>query len=184
MKKLNKIYSIFLFIEQLCFDLFSQNLIKEYKKDIDEISKNKITDLVKSKRDNIKGLSAAVRRFISRYLYRIKDDNEFLPNAKLFIELKKRLSLWDKQYRDEQKINIILSLFEEFNLTIGQSFNLYQLIKEEEEEDEFNDYVPQRDENVIINNEQPANNNQINNNNNVNANKPKNIKKGKRKMKN
>ena len=105
--KVNKIYSIFLFIEQLCFDLFSQNLIKEYKKDIDEISKNKITDLVKSKRDNIKGLSAAVRRFISRYLYRIKDDNEFLPNAKLFIELKKRLSLWDKQYRDEQKINII-----------------------------------------------------------------------------
>ena len=175
--KVNKIYSIFLFIEKLCFNLFSQNLLKEYKKDIDDNSKNKITDIVKNKKDAIKGLAAAVRRFISRFLYRIKDENELLSNAKLFIELKKKLSLWDKQYRDEKKINDILALLEEFNLTIGQSFNLYQLIKEEEE-DEFNDFDPQRNENGIINNEQP-----LNNNNNLNEANAKGVIKKKKKLK-
>ena len=175
--KVNKIYSIFLFIEKLCFNLFSQNLLKEYKKDIDDNSKNKITDIVKNKKDAIKGLAAAVRRFISRFLYRIKDEKELLSNAKLFIELKKKLSLWDKQYRDEKKINDILALLEEFNLTIGQSFNLYQLIKEEEE-DEFNDFDPQRNENGIINNEQP-----LNNNNNLNEANAKGVIKKKKKLK-
>ena len=131
--KVNKIYNIFLFIEQLCFDLFSQNLIKEYKMDIDENNKNKITDLAKNRRDDIKGLASAVRRFISRILYRIKDKEKLLPNTKLSIELQKKPSLWDKNYRDEQYIKKIFKELEEFNLTIGQSFNLYQIIKEEEE---------------------------------------------------
>ena len=170
--KVNKIYSIFLFIEQLCFNLFSQNLIKEYKADIDDNTKNKITDIAKNKKDEIKGLAPAIRRFISRILYRIKDKKELLPNVKLSIELKKQLSLWDKKYRDEKKINKIFEPLEEFNLNIGQSFNLYQIIKEEEEE-EFNDA---KGEKKIIEN----NNDNLANNDN----KPKNIKKGKRKLKN
>ena len=64
----------------------------------------------------------------------------------------------------------IFELLEEFNLTVGQSFHLYQIIKEEEE---FND-VPQLNENKIIDNK-----NSINNNN-----KSKNFKKDKRKLKN
>ena len=131
--KVNKIYSIFLFIEQLCFELFSKNLIKEYKLDIDEIYKNKIIDLVKNKKDDIKGLADAVRRFISRVLYFIKNPNDLSPKTNLNRELKKNFSFWDIQFRDEQKINTILEPFEEFYLTVGQSFNFYQIIKEKED---------------------------------------------------
>jgi hypothetical protein len=180
--EINKIYNIFLFIEKLCFDLFSQNLIKEYKNDIDDNIKNKITDIAKN--NDIKGLAAAVRRYISRFLYRIKDENDLLSTNNLSIELKKNLSLWDKNYRDEQKINKIFEPLKEFNLTVGQSFNLYQIIKDEEEE--INDYVPQnnkkdikiieKDNNNAVNN---INKNNITNNITNNKNNPK-VKKKKR----
>ena len=166
--EINKIYNIFLFIEKLCFDLFSQNLIKEYKNDIDDNIKNKITDIAKN--NDIKGLAAAVRRYISRFLYRIKDENDLLSKNNLSIELKKNLSLWDKNYRDEQKINKIFEPLKEFNLTVGQSFNLYQIIKDEEEE--INDYV----NNNAVNN---TNENNITNNITNNKNNPK-VKKKKR----
>ena len=131
--KVNKIYSIFLFIEYLCFDLFSRHLIKEYKLDIDEIYKKKIIKIVINKREDIKRLASAVRRFISRVLYVIKDPNVLIPNTSLSRELKNNLSLWDIKLRNEQKINKILEPFEEFNLKVGQSFIFYQIIKKEED---------------------------------------------------
>ena len=87
--KVKKIINVFLFIEQLCFDLFCKNLIDSYKQKIEEIYKDKITDIVKNKKEDIKELASAVRRFVSRYLFRIKDENEMLSNAKLSIKLKK-----------------------------------------------------------------------------------------------
>ena len=182
--EIKQIYNIFLFIEKLCFDLFSQNLIKEYKNDIDDNIKNKITDIAKN--NDIKGLAAAVRRYISRFLYRIKDEKDLLSTNNLSIELKKNLSLWDKNYRDEQKINKIFEPLKEFNLTVGQSFNLYQIIKDEEEE--INDYVPQnnkkdikiieKDNNNAVNNTNKNNitNNITNNNNNPKVKKKKRLK--------
>ena len=145
--KVKKIINVFLFIEQLCFDLFCKNLIDAYKKKIEENIKNKITDLAKKEKENIKELASAVRRFISRYLFRIKDENKMLSSVKLSIELKKKLSLWNQKFRDEKKINEILELYEQFNLTVGQSFEFYQLIKEQEEE-EFNEYIPQRENRI------------------------------------
>ena len=182
--KVNKIYSIFLFIEQLCFDLFSQNLIKEYKADIDENSKNKITDIAINKKDDIKGLAPAIRRFISRILYRIKDAKDLLPNAKLSIELRKQLSLWDKNYRDEKKLNKIFEQLDEFNLNIGQCFNLYQLIKEEEEEYNEAPQIIEKKEKIKPKNDEKAINENNKDNLTNNDNKSKNVKKGKRKMKN
>ena len=70
-----------------------------------------------------------------------------LSSVKLSIELKKKLSLWNQKFRDEKKINEILELYEQFNLTVGQSFEFYQLIKEQEEE-EFNEYIPQRENRI------------------------------------
>ena len=137
--KVNKLYSIFLFIEYLCFDLFSRNILKEYKLDIDEINKTKIIEIVKNKKDDIKGLAPAVRRFISRILYIIEDSNVLLPNTNLSVELKKNLNLWDIEFRNEQKINEILEPFEEFNLKVGQSLNLYQIIVQEEKFDNCKD---------------------------------------------
>ena len=69
--------------------MFCKNLIDAYKKKIEENIKNKITDLAKKEKENIKELASAVRRFISRYLFRIKDENKMLSSVKLSIELKK-----------------------------------------------------------------------------------------------
>ena len=127
--KAKKIIDIYLFIEHLCFDIFSQSIMKEYKIVIDENIKNKINDY---KFENIKELAAALRRFISRLLYRIKNKDDLSPEGKLEIQLK-RIDLWDKNFRNvkiiEEKVNQISG----FYLTVGQSFELYQLIKSEDE---------------------------------------------------
>ena len=62
-----------------------------------------------------------------------------MPNTNLSVELKKNLNLWDIEFRNEQKINEILEPFEEFNLKVGQSLNLYQIIVQEEKFDNCKD---------------------------------------------
>ena len=129
--KAKKIIDIFLFIEHLCFDIFGQNIMKEYKVVIDDNNKNKINDN-KNKYENIKELAAAVRRFISRLLYTIKNKDDLSPEGKLEIQLK-RLDLWDKKYRNVETIQKIIMQISEYDLTVGQSFEFYQLIKSEAE---------------------------------------------------
>ena len=127
--KAKKIIDIFLFIEHLCFDIFGQNIMKEYKVVIDDNNRNKIND---NKYENIKELAAAVRRFISRLLYTIKNKDDLSPEGKLEIQLK-RLDLWDKKFRKIEIIEKITKQINEFALTVGQSFELYQLVKSEDE---------------------------------------------------
>ena len=140
--KANKIISLFLFFEHLCFELFSANLKDEYKEDIKEDTKNKISDkLVNNKDVNdvnyekmVKQLAASVRRFISRYLYKINNPDEFSPKSKLNIQLK-RIDIWDKDTRTNESIESIIDLIKEFDLTVGQSLRFYELIKEDDEKE-------------------------------------------------
>jgi len=133
--KVKKIIGVFLFFEHLCFDIFTANIKDDYKVDIDENIKNKISEKLMDEKNNKdkKALAASVRRFISRYLYRINSQDEFSPNVKLIIQLK-RVDLWDKNLRNIQKIEQILDLIKEYDLNVSQSFKLYELIKEEDEE--------------------------------------------------
>ena len=67
--------NIFFFIEHLCFKELSETLQKEYKAEISKDLQEKIKQKLLSPQINNEGegytirqLSAAVRRFISRYL--------------------------------------------------------------------------------------------------------------------
>ena len=143
--KVNQIKSIFLFFEHLCFESFSSNLSDEFKKDIEENIKNLITDkLLKEK--NVKQIAASVRRFISRYLYRINNQKEFLPDAKLIIQLKRK-ELWGKNDNVEEILESMKKLGLDFN--IEHSLKFYELIKEEDEK-EISDFG---DDRVIEKNE-------------------------------
>ena len=50
------------------------------------------------------------------------------------------MDLWDKNFRNEKTINDILSSLNDFNLTVGQSYEFYQLINKEDEK-EINAYA-------------------------------------------
>jgi len=133
--KVKKIISIFLFFEHLCFEVFKENLNDEYIEEIDNRIKDKIIDNLVNNENNkiyLKQLAASIRRFISRYIYRINNQEEFSPKGKLIIHLKKRIDLWDKDLRNSEKIEKILELIKEYDLNVGQGLKLYELIKEED----------------------------------------------------
>ena len=90
-----------------------------------------------------KQLAASIRRFISRYLYRINNQEEFSPKGKLIIHLKKRIDLWNRELRNSGQIEKILELIKEFDLNVGQGLKLYELIKEEDEK-EINAFTEKR----------------------------------------
>ena len=94
---------------------------------------------------NVKELAAALRRFISRLLFRIKNKNDLSPEGKLDIQLK-RLDLWDQKFRKIETIEKIVNQINEFDLTVGQSFELYQLIKSEDENEIANYAEKEEDE--------------------------------------
>ena len=99
-----------------------------------------------------KALAASVRRFISRYLYRINNQDEFSPEGKLIIQLK-RVDLWDKNLRNIQRIEQILDLIKEYDLNVSQSYKLYELIKEEDEQ-KINAYKEEKEPENMDNNDE------------------------------
>ena len=126
--QVKKIVSVFLFFEHLCFKIFSESIKDEYKQEIDENIKDKIDQKLKDEKNNndTKALAASVRRFISRYLYRINSQDEFSPKGKLVIQLK-RVDLWDKNMRKIEKIEQILDLIKEYDLNVSHSYHFYEL---------------------------------------------------------
>ena len=165
--KSDKIMSIFFFFEHLCFKELSQNILDDYKKEINEEILEKITNKLNNNEINekisIKELGAAVRRFISRYLVGkkqnidIKDDIPLLP-------LLKKPELWEEKIAKLSNLNeLITHLLEEFGLTVKQAFKLYELIKEEDEKE-----IEFKEEDENNNN----NNNDSDNENEENLNKP------------
>ena len=168
--KSDKIMSIFFFFEHLCFKELSQNILDDYKKEINEEILEKLTNKLNNNEINekisIKELGAAVRRFISRYLVGKKQNIDIKDDIPL-VPLLKKPELWEEKIAKLSNLNeLITHLLEEFGLTVKQAFKLYELIKEEDEKEiEFKE----EDEN--------------NNNNNDNENEENDKKKEKKKKK-
>jgi len=134
---LNKMLNLFFFIEHLYFKDLSNNLQQEYKAQIPEEIKNKIIEkLLKKNNSNdkiiIKELAAATRRFISRYLVGTREDIEIKENRELSFELS-REELWEeKKRKSNDLIDIIYEKIDEFKLNVGQAYEFYNLIGEED----------------------------------------------------
>ena len=128
--KIKQIYSLFLFVEHLSFDVFiKQNLQDKYKEDLNKDIKNKLVEKI-NKIKFIKELASAVRRIITRDLY--KNKNVYWT---LLINQLKMTNYWDKQFRNKETIRKILEPLEDLDLSYKQSFHFYQIIKEEDEKE-------------------------------------------------
>ena len=134
---LNKMMNLFFFFEHLCFENLCANLKPEYLLPISKETETKIKQKlikVKNSKDTIsvKELASATRRFISRYLVGKQEFNDVGEKRKLVYELCRK-ELW------EEKIGNLDNLFElieekikEFDLIVGQSYEFYNLIGEED----------------------------------------------------
>ena len=131
-----KIMSIFFFFEHLYFNELIKNIKDEYKEDINDEIKKEISNKLLVKDFNnilsIKELGAAIRRFISRYLIfnnLIYRDNPLIP-------LLNRHELWGVEIAKLNNLEeLIYQLLKEYHLKVGQSYKLYELIKEEDEKE-------------------------------------------------
>ena len=133
----NKIMNVYCFIEHLCFDEFEKNLLDEYKAKIPDEIRGKLkekllNEKVEDNLYNIKELGAAIRRYISRYLAGKAQLIEIKRDRNLSYELT-RIDLWDPSISNNENFeNIITNQFKDFNLIIGNIYDLYLLIGEED----------------------------------------------------
>ena len=157
--KIEQIMHVFFFFEHLCFTELCNNLNNQYKEQIPEDIKKIIDEKLinnekdkndkneenaqnvqkdnKEKNDNdkikIKELGAAVRRFISRYLVGSRADAS--PKSMLLPNLSK-IELWEEKFGKNNNLEEELSnKLEDLKITVGQSFDFYEKIKEEDEKE-------------------------------------------------
>ena len=135
--KVGSLLNIFNIFELLCWDKIKENLINEYKKELNNNIKNKFNDFYKENEDKkcltkIK-LSTALRRFISRYLSGKRNQNEFNEKQSLLLYLSKA-ELWDEyKFTETKEFNDELhQLFsdEENNclIMVGHAMELYNYL--------------------------------------------------------
>ena len=134
--KVNKILSVFSFFEHLCYNELCETLQNEYKENIKDEIINEIKEKFDKNKYNgdilIKDLAAAVRRFISRYLVGKKQKTDIDPKSMLLPQLK-RVDLWNENNWNLKNLEKLVSnVIEEFKLTVGQSYNFYEIIKDED----------------------------------------------------
>ena len=133
----NKLMNLFFFFEHLCFEDLAQTLQNEYKKEIPEDKKKDIINKLlkqKEQKDNIavKDLAAAVRRLISRYLAGKLEVTDINEDRDLAFELS-REDLWEEKIAQmDDLMEIIGASIYEFKLTVGQDYEFYKLIGEED----------------------------------------------------
>ena len=133
----NKIMSLFFFIEHLCFEDLADTLQLEYRKEIPEDLKISITNkLLKEKNPKdkitIKDIGAATRRLISRYLAGKSQVNDVKEDSDLAYYLT-RIDLWEEKIANLEDLeDIITSKLYEFKLQVGQAYAFYNLIGEED----------------------------------------------------
>ena len=135
--KLEKLMNIFFFIEHLCFKELSETLQQEYKMKIDEkLSKQIKERLLSNKHKNesitVGKFAAALRRYISRYLVGKRDSIEVDEKRDLSFELS-RIDLWDICIGKLVNLDeLIASLIGEFKLKVGQAYEFYKIIEDED----------------------------------------------------
>ena len=134
---LKKFMNLFFFFEHLCFNDLIQNLGPEYKCSISPEIKNRIIEkLLKKNNLNDKitprNLASAIRRLISRYLVGTMSDIDIEANRDLSFELS-RQELWEEKiWKLDELAELIYEKIKEFQLTVGQAFEFYNLIGEED----------------------------------------------------
>ena len=159
--EVNKLMNIFFYIEHLCFSTLCETLQPEYKKSINDETKEKIKKKLFNEENqnySIKDLAAALRRFISRYLAGTRQEVEIDEKRVLYFELT-RLDLWEEKFGKLDNLEeLIANQLEEFQLKVGQAFALYEIIGEEDKNyiKEIEDLVVEQSE-VDVNqkNEEP-----------------------------
>jgi hypothetical protein len=133
---IKQLISIFYFSEHLCFKESYKKLQDMYKEEIPEEIIEKI-ELIKKEENNIipiKELAAAVRRFISRYLLD-KRQKEIDP-TKMLLPYLCKTELWDQKIGKIKNLEeLIANQLEKLKITVGQSYNFYEKIKEKDEEE-------------------------------------------------
>ena len=134
---LNNIVDLFCFFEQLCFNDLVKTLQNEYRALIPEDIKNKIIEkLIKNpdKEDKIpiKSLGTATRRLISRYLAGKMQVTDIKEDRPLANDLS-REEFWDEKIGKLEKLeDILVDKLKDFKLTVGQAYEFYNLIGEED----------------------------------------------------
>ena len=135
--KANQLMNIFFYIEHLVFEDLLKTLHPEYQKKIEKTLEEEIREKLVNKVNDedklfIKDLSAALRRFISRYLAGSRQTTDINENNYLELQLN-RIDLWEEKYG---KINNLDELISEkinsFKLKVGQSLEFYKIIGNED----------------------------------------------------
>ena len=134
---LNKLMNLFFFFEHSCFSDLADSLQPEYKKLIPDDLKNKIKEKLLNKKDpfdliNTRDLAAATRRLISRYLAGKLATTDVNENNKL-VEYLCKEELWEEKIGQLDDLTGLVSgkIFE-FKLTIGQAYEFYNIIGDED----------------------------------------------------
>ena len=134
---LNNLMNLFFFFEHLCFEDLEETLQPEYKAKISDNVKDKIIQkLVNQKNENdkiqTKDLAAATRRYISRYLAGKRETTDYDEKRGLTRELD-RIELWEEKIgKYDDLTDLIIAKIYEFNLNIGQAYEFYNIIGEED----------------------------------------------------
>ena len=136
--KAEKLMNIFFLFEHICFEDLCSNLPDKYKEAINEDIKKKIKEKlvdneIKNGQFTIGEFGAALRRFISRSLVGKKSNID--PKALLAVNLN-RSDLWGEKLGKLNNLGELISdLINEFNLNVEQSYELYLIIKNEDEKE-------------------------------------------------
>ena len=135
--KTNELIGAYSYIELLCFKPIVANLRGHYKKNIEEKLAEIISKSFEDKNFQIItkiSLATACRKLISRYLVSIRDDTDYNENNKLDLYLN-RDELWnDSIWKEKEKFEKDLDKLSKFELTLGQIFELYNLLGGDEQE--------------------------------------------------
>ena len=132
---LNQLMNLFFFFEHLCFEDLAETLQPEYRAVIPDDLKNKIIEKLVKKKDlviSVKDLGAATRRFISRYLAGKLQVTDITEDRDLPFELS-REELWEEKIgKLEDLMDIITNMMFEFKLKVGQAYEFYNIIGDED----------------------------------------------------
>ena len=135
--KVNSLISIFCSVELIFWEKIKENLVDNFKKDINNDIKNKIEEFFNKKETiiTLENLSTAIKRFNSRYLTSKNGINELDDKDNLILYLDKQ-DLWDtinieETPRFKEELNI---LFDNNNnpskVTLGQAIKLSDYLEE------------------------------------------------------
>ena len=133
---ISQLMDAFFIFEHLCFDDLSKTLQLDFKITIDENIKSKIIEkLIKNYNNEafcLKDLSAALRRYISRYLVGFTQTVDIDNTRSLYYELF-REELWEQKIWEKNNLEDILKKqIGEFKLLVGHAYEFYKLIGEED----------------------------------------------------